>query len=133
MGSAESDAGSQFAARFYIESLRANEQRSLRFVSICGEIGAVRWLSYLEADLWRISSGLTCDFDRKSASDTDKETLRACRGQLETVLAVSLPVGQKKFPATQAKRADGADAPSAVWAGQSVTPEVAASLRRLQA
>jgi hypothetical protein len=42
-----------------IESLRANEQRSLRFVLICGEIGAVKWPSYLEADLWRISSGLT--------------------------------------------------------------------------
>jgi hypothetical protein len=65
MGSADSDAGSQFAVRFYIESLRANEQRSLRFVSICGEIGAVRWLSYLEADLWRISSCLTCDSTAK--------------------------------------------------------------------
>ena len=61
MGSADSDAGSQFGARFYIESLRANEQRSLRFVVICGEIGVVRWSSYLEADLWRIFFRPDCD------------------------------------------------------------------------
>jgi len=52
-----------------IEGLRANEQRPLRFVLICGEIAAVKWSSYLKADLW-ISSGLTV-LDRKSASDTD--------------------------------------------------------------
>jgi hypothetical protein len=114
-----------------IESFRAKEQRSLRFVLICGEIGAARWSSYLEADLWRISSRLTV-LDRKSASDTDKETLRACRGKWETVFAVSLSLDQENFFATQAKRAEGADVPSAVWAGQSVTPEAAASLRPLQ-
>jgi hypothetical protein len=114
-----------------IESLRDNEQRSLRFVLIFGEIGAVRWSSYLEADLWRISSGLTL-LDRKSASDTDKETLRACRGKLQTVFAVSLSLDQENFFAPQAKRAEGADALSALWAGQSATPEAAASLRPLQ-
>jgi hypothetical protein len=45
---------------------------------------------------------------------------------------ISLPLGQENFSAAQAKRADGADAPSAVWGGQSVTPEVGASLQRLQ-
>jgi len=49
---------------------------------------------------------------------------------LEKVFRVSLPLGQENFFAKQPKRADGVDAPSAVWEGQSVTPEVAASLRR---
>jgi hypothetical protein len=44
-----------------LESLRANEQRSLRFVSICGEMEAVRWLSYLEADLSKIPFRPDCD------------------------------------------------------------------------
>jgi hypothetical protein len=43
-----------------------------------------------------------------------------------------LSLGPENLSASQAKWADGEDALSAVWAGQSVTPEVAASLRRLQ-
>jgi hypothetical protein len=46
---------------------------------------------------------------------------------------VSLSLVQENFFAEQAKRTDGAAAPSAVWGGQSVTREVSASLRRLQA
>lgn len=42
--------------------------------------------------------------------------------------AVSLPLGQENFSASQAQRSDGAGLPSAAVAGQSVTPEVAASL-----
>jgi hypothetical protein len=114
-----------------IESLRANEQRSLRFVLICGENGAVRWSSYLEADLWRISSRLTV-LDRKSASDTDKETLRACRGKWGDGFRAQPVFGPRTFLRNAAKRAEGADAPSAVWARPSVTPEEAASLRPLQ-
>ena len=50
--------------------------------------------------------------------------------EVEDGFAVSLSLDQENFFATQAKR--GEDAPSAVWARQSVTPEEAAPLRPLQ-
>jgi hypothetical protein len=48
----------------------------------------------------------------------------------EGAFGVSLPLGQENLSAAEADRADGADAPSALWAGQSVTRETAAWLRR---
>jgi hypothetical protein len=42
---------------------------------------------------------------------------------LENAFGVSLPLGQENLSAAQAKRTDGADALSAVWGGQSVTPK----------
>ena len=48
------------------------------------------------------------------------------------VFEVSLSLGQGNFSAAQAKRTDGTGFPSVARAGQSATPEVAASLRRLE-
>ena len=69
---------------------------------------------------WRLVTGDQDAIDRRGQ----------LRLALEKVFRVSLPLGQEIFSATQPKRADGVDAPSAVLEGQSVTPEVAASLRR---
>ena len=68
---------------------------------------------------------------RKSASDSEKETLGMSRAVGE-VFEVSLSLGQENSSAAQAKRTDGTGIPSVARAGQSVTPEVAASLRRLE-
>jgi hypothetical protein len=59
-----------------------------------------------------------------------RQTKGRAAGRLEKVFGVSLPLGQEHFSAARAKGADGVDALAAAWAGQSLTPEVAASLLR---
>jgi hypothetical protein len=75
-----------------------------------------------------ISCCLTVTRPQNRLLITDKETLRAFRGKLEAVSAVTLSLDQDNFSASQAKRSDGEGLPSAAVAGQPVTPEAAASL-----